>query len=348
MVLNNTIRVHLICWIVYITYEILLIGTLNGYYSHFLTYFLFYLMEIGLFYFHALFLMPRLLGPQKIKILFNFSLLVIVLVIYLGGLIGVSYFLDYIGLRNSPLTVNRTFILTLVWRAILFLMYASGYFFLNRFIQQTKKQSERSLELARMKTKMLQLESDYLRSQISPHLLFNTLNFIKFAAKHKPHQSEEAIMLLTETLDFSLSKSKDGLIYLHEELRQVNNIIRINQLRFNEKLHITYHLDPISESIKVLPISILSIVENLFKHGDLLKKDHPATIIIIKAPHNLVIKTENLITNNSNSNLQGKGSGLSNLHERLYEIYGEKGFSLKHGKDGILFKLELIIPIVSV
>ena len=341
---DKTYRIHLLCWTIYIAYEILLTGILNGRFSHPLTYIFFYSIEIGLFYVHALIIMPRLFRAHGSRYILEAVLLASLLCSYTILLVLSSNFLELVGVRKRPLTLDGAFFLYLCWRAVLFLMYATGFFFVRRYIQQTAEQARRSLDLERMRTKMAQLESDYLRSQISPHLLFNTLNFIKFAAKHRPEQSEEAILLLTQTLDFSLSKSQHGLIPLREELNQVENIIRINQLRYDGKVTVELLKELEVNGKLVPPISILTIVENIYKHGDLLKEKYPARLSITEQQDSLTIKTENLIASYPDSQDRGRGSGLTNLKERMESFYGERNFFLEYGKHGRYFRLELTIP----
>jgi len=343
----KTYKIHFICWPIYIGYEVLLTGTLNGRFSHYLTYILFYSIEIGLFYAHAFLVMP-LLNKLSRKSLFNWiAALIGVLAIYTLMLILSSFLLDVLGVRKTPLILSKTFFLYLSWRAVLFLMFGTGYYFIRRYVRQKSEQTTRLLELERMKTKMAQLESDYLRAQISPHLLFNTLNFIKFAAKHHPDQSDEAIMLLTETLDFSLSNSQHGLILLKDEIKQVENIIRINRLRFNGRIYLDFKKELDFNGKMVPPISILSLIENLFKHGDLSKSSFPALFYVSENKAAICIKTENLIRTVSISDERRKCSGLNNLKERMDSFYGEDNYVFKYGNHGDIFKLELTFPIIS-
>lgn len=341
---KHHIKIHFICWTVYIVYEVLMTGTISGRFSHFFTYFFFYVLEISLFYTHALFIMPTSFerSPDtrwRLPILFTS-----ILVIYFFLVILMSYFLDFIQVRRSTMVLNSSFFLAISWRAFLFLIYATGYFFLTRYITKTKEQAQRAIEMEQLRTKLAQLEGDYLRAQIRPHLLFNTLNFVKYAAKHSPAQSDEAILLLSDILSFSIRESHDGMIPIAEELKQVENMIRLNQLRFSNKLQIDYTVQLGSEGIRILPIILLTLVENVFKHGDLTQPDYPAHIQIHTKGETLHVITENLPNNSILPQLRPPGAGLKNIEMRLQEEYGDDGFHFQYGKEGRYYKASLQMP----
>lgn len=341
---RHHIKVHLICWAIYIMYEILVAGMLSKSFHHFFAYFFFYLLNISLFYTHAVFVMPRSFAKPPISLWRLPLLLILEFSLYIGLVILISLFLDFLEIRHFPLVLNSLFFVSNIWRAVLFILYSTGYFFLIRYITRTKEQMQKAIEVEQLKVKLTHLERDYLRAQITPHLLFNTLNFVKYAAKHRPEQSDEAIIRLSEILDFSISKSADGMIPITQEIKQIENIIRLNQLRFNDKLQINYEVQLDKENIRILPIILLTLVENVFKHGDLTDANYP-TIIRISAKDNLVsVVTENLPNNGELNRLRSGGTGLKNIEMRLKEQYGDEGFHFQHGKEGRYYKVLLRMP----
>lgn len=341
---RNSIKIHLICWAIYIAYEVLIEGVIIEKYYHPLTYTLFYMLNIGLFYIHSWIIMPLSVRNMPKNIWQLPFLIMIEFALYIGIAMGIVHITYSLGARPSPLVLDRVFFASMIWRALLFMLYGTGYFFLTRYITKTKEQAQQAIEVEKLKTKLAQVEGDYLRAQVNPHLLFNTLNFVKYAAKHNPAQSEEAILLLSDILSFSISKSPDGLIALSDELKQIDNIIRLNQLRFNNSLQIDYSMELRKANIRILPIVLLTLVENVFKHGDLIETAHPAIIRIGEEDNMLTVTTQNLPNNNGLSRLDPARTGLKNIIARLEEEYGKDGFQVQHGKEGRYYNVCIKMP----
>lgn len=341
----NQAKIHLICWVAYIAYEIIVAGMLSKTFHHFYIYLFYYLLNVSLFYIHAFLVMPYSFANYPTSLLRLPVLLLIQLTIYVSFYILISHLLDQLHARKVPMVINSTFFASSIWRAILFLLYATGYFFLMRYITKTKEQAQHLLDIERMKTTMAQLERDYLRAQIKPHLLFNTLNFVKYAAKHQPEKSDEAIIRLAEILDFSISRSTDGMIPISMELKQIKNIIGLNQLRFEGKLNIDLEVQLGSDQIRILPLILLTLVENIFKHGNLSDNDHPAHICITDKDNHLMMTTRNLSSNNSLP--ESTHTGLDNINRRLQQQYGDN-FIFLYGKEGRFYNTELHMPYVDI
>jgi two-component system LytT family sensor kinase len=124
------------------------------------------------------------------------------------------------------------------------------------------------------------------------------------------------------------------------ELEQVENIIGLNQLRYNHKLHINYIKSLKNDKATIIPIVILTLVENIFKHGMLLEEEFPAKIYIESDEDHLLVETSNLP--NPNSHVLSNNKGLANIRSRMHQHYGSN-HSFTHKLDNNLFKVELRI-----
>src|SRR5690606_23048512 len=160
-------------------------------------------------------------------------------------------------------------------------------------------------------------------AQINPHLLFNTLSFIKYSAKHSPEEAEEAMVLLKDILDFATQGGNDGKVNIENEVKQVENLIRLNQLRFGNNLHIDFTKNIQMTNHSVMPIVLLTIVENVFKHGNLHDKNFPAQIYVESTVDHVIYRTNNLIGNGSL--IASTKTGLDNISARL-----KKSLPTKH------------------
>jgi len=175
----------------------------------------------------------------------------------------------------------------------------------------------------------LQLEVDksqanfkFLKSQINPHFLHNTLNFLY--AKSLPYSSElsEGILTLSDIMRYALNESTgaDDKAPLKDEIEHVRNVIKINQLRFSNNLHVNFDVQGVVNGAGIIPFVLITIVENAFKHGDLQKANQP---IVIK----LTIENNRLFFYCRNKKKSGPkeistGLGLDNIRNRLNFAYG--------------------------
>src|SRR5690606_5406294 len=129
-----------------------------------------------------------------------------------------------------------------------YFLYSTGYYFLTKYMREQEaarkaeiKHLDQIIANKELETNLLRIEQDYLRAQINPHLLYNTLSFVNYAARHNPDDAEEAVALLADIMRYALEPSKDslGLINLGDEINQAANLIALNQLRFSNKLKLS-------------------------------------------------------------------------------------------------------------
>ncbi|WP_160292116.1 sensor histidine kinase [Pedobacter lusitanus] len=306
----------------------------------FLFYFLFYILNISTFYFQALILLKR--GTTNTKADFwripLFIILEITVYYILSLVIGFSLTELTIAEASEALFKMRPIASTL-WRGIYFILYGSAYYLLFSYNDKKRRELIQTIENEQLKNDLLQAEQDFLRAQINPHLLFNTLSFIKYAAKKKPEEANEAIMRLSGIMGFALENNSQTIL-VSRELEQVENIIKLNQLRFNHTLNINYITRLTNNQVTIIPIILLTLVENIFKHGNLLEKEHPAEIFVESTDEYLTIRTSNLP--NYDMNVESSKTGLANISTRLEQFY-KNNYKFSYTMEDNLFKTELVL-----
>lgn len=203
---------------------------------------------------------------------------------------------------------------------------------------------QEAIEIERLNFELTKAQMDFLRSQINPHLLFNTLNFVKYAAKKHPDQADEAITRLSEIMTFAMEKSsgKDGFVELEQELKQIENIIRLNQLRFGNRLYVSYRIELERKHILILPIVLLTLVENLFKHGDLTNKEYPGEIMVKSHIDGLEFSTSNIPKSGVLDDHRAGSTGLLNVISRLELTYAER-YRFTYGQQGAYYRTRLLV-----
>lgn len=339
------LRVHLICWSVYIGYEVLTTGMIRGYYSHFFFYVVFYPLNILLFYIHGKWVMNRAFSTG-VSWIWKLPLLVILeFAAYAAISVMLNLWLYQLGATLSEPQFDLRFFISVLWRAALFVMFATGYYFLISDLNKKVLAMERALEIERLGANLVRAEMDVLRSQINPHLLFNTLNFVKYAAKRDPELADEAIQRLSELMRFALEERNGGLVELSAELAQVENMIRLNQLRFADRIFLKYVKNVEERRIGILPVLLLTLLENVFKHGELRDPGFAAEIRVCCSDARLEFSSVNLMraTGFRNSE-QRQGAGLKNIRSRLEMAYPGR-FRFEYGLEDKIFSTYLSLDI---
>ena len=163
---------------------------------------------------------------------------------------------------------------------------------------------------------------NFLKAQINPHFLHNTLNFLY--AKSLPYSPElsEGILTLSDIMRYALSEgnARDGKAPLKDEIEHVWNVIKINQLRFSNKLNVEFIVTGLVDGVTIIPFVLITIVENAFKHGDLKTEAHPIEIKLEVYNNSLKFRCRNKKKNGPKE--LSTGVGLDNIRKRLDLAYG--------------------------
>jgi len=306
-----------------------------------------YFFNILLFYVHALIVLTAAFENPKHKfwkipvlILLELSMFVLILLIIDSLLIRYTDFIEF--------TLNIQFYYRIAYRGSFFIGIGTGYYYLLTFLKQKEitEESERkhlSSIIAHQETQneLNITVNAYLKAQINPHFLFNTLNFIYNNARKTAPAAAEAIMTLSDMMRYAIKAQDAGeFIYLLSEAEQVDNLIRLHQLRQNDQLYIKFDYSECGGETKFIPLILMTLVENIFKHGNLSKESKPAEIMIRSDDNVLKIHTANLVNENQNST--SDGIGLENISKRLNITYGER-VKFDYFIEDNLFKVRILL-----
>ncbi|MEI9957995.1 MAG: histidine kinase [Ferruginibacter sp.] len=147
--------------------------------------------------------------------------------------------------------------------------------YLNNLRDEKKQRKILEAQKMQLEVDKSQANFKFLKSQINPHFLHNTLNFLY--AKSLPYSPElsEGILTLSDIMRYALNESNgsDDKAPLKDEIEHVRNVIKINQLRFSNNLHVNFEVQGILNDVEIVPFVLITIVENAFKHGDLQKPE---------------------------------------------------------------------------
>ena len=186
-----------------------------------------------------------------------------------------------------------------------------------------------------------------LQSQINPHFLFNVLNTMTSLIRTNPEKAREVTIDLSNYLRYNLDNNVKS-VELIKELNQVNTYIKIEKVRFGDKLNIIYDVDESLYNFQIPSLIIQPLVENSIKHGILKKRDNGCVKIIIKKIGKDIeitieddgVGIEQSIIDNLDKQIK-ENIGLKNVHQRLKLLYGE-GLNIKKLEQGTRIKFKIL------
>lgn len=199
-----------------------------------------------------------------------------------------------------------------------------------------KEQQQHEFEIENQKTQLA-----LLKSQLNPHFLFNALNNIYALVYEKSEASLGALEKLSRLLRYSLYE-KSELVSLEKEWRFIENYIELEQLRLPFQPAILLEVPTNLPAIKIPPFSLITFVENAFKHGELQNITHPLRIKMKLEKDEFIFNIENSINHNKKD--PTGGIGLTNLQRRLAIFYQNEHELTIHKKDN-LFSVTFKIPL---
>jgi hypothetical protein len=175
----------------------------------------------------------------------------------------------------------------------------------------------------------LNLELSFLKSQINPHFLFNTLNAIYTKTVDVDEQAADLVLKLSDLMRYSLYESSKENVVLSKEISYIENYLDLERARFSDKVTIDYQLTGNPEEYLIAPLLLVSFVENAFKHGTAKSKYASYVNISIVLDQNILyFKIKNNIPQHTRQSRAREekvgGFGLSNTSKRLQLLYPDK------------------------
>jgi len=169
--------------------------------------------------------------------------------------------------------------------------------------------------------KEVEAELAWLKNQINPHFLFNTLNNISSLAQIDADETQEAIMQLSDLLRYAMYETNKPKVRLDGEVEFMRNYIELMKLRCNEMTKVDAQFTIHNAQSEIAPLLFISLVENAFKHG--MNSNEPASINIRleQQDDTLVFVCDNTNNPKPTKDRSGSGIGLENTRRRLDLLY---------------------------
>jgi len=200
-------------------------------------------------------------------------------------------------------------------------------------IRRDREQKEKRAE-------RLSSELKFLRSQVSPHFLFNMMTNMVSLARQKSDLLEPSLIKLSDLLRYMLYESDDEKFSTRKEIESLKSYIELQQLRFGDGVDIQFEIKNGNPDCSIEPMLLFPFVENVFKHGIGLVKDPFIKIYLEVTQQHLFFSVSNNYNKQNLSKDKNSGIGLSNVKNRLDLLYRGK-YKLDLKDDGSIFKAEL-------
>ena len=330
---------HLLFWVViFVVYWLISAGYQDRYVQE--------------FYMNLIILPARIIGTYLMIYLIlpqatrkkNFILFGILLLIHFVGygfLIYVSYYVtnpipEIYDFRAHPLFNFPKILIKAVSDYALPLLASAIVIFKEWYLDE--------LENKKLAEEKVAAELSFLKSQVHPHFLFNTLNNLYALTLIKSDKTPDIVLKLSDLLDYMIYNSNEEFVSLAKELEILEGYIELEKMRYNERLNLQFTVKGEVDGHRIAPLILLPFIENSFKHGASKDRTNPLIRIeLVIDPGFLTLKVINTIpSDKTEDDSVARGIGLKNVKRRLELIYpGEHDLKIIPGEKQFEVRLKI-------
>jgi len=328
---------HVIFWIAWIGMNTVFLGSYENTYLRQFYIELYELPEKALVvYLNLYWLIPAFLMKRKY---FTYGITLSIMVVGMA-LIMRAIYVVWLAPKYFPDTVNLPFFHT--YRLLKYIFYningvviiTTGFRLFNYWYNQQQMNNELMQE-------KLRTELTYLKGQLHPHFLFNTLNNIYSLCLDKSDMAPGVVLKLSELLSYMLYDTRKDSLCLSKEIEHVKSYLELEKIRYGDRINISFNVSGPVGSKEIAPLVMLPFVENAFKHS--FSKDLYniwITIDVKLKNDTFIMKVKNSMPQKNGTGQPANGIGLQNIRRRLELLYPEK-HSLEITADIDFFEVDL-------
>ncbi|MCX6280762.1 MAG: sensor histidine kinase [Bacteroidetes bacterium] len=299
---------------------------------------LFNIFLITLFYVHAYWMLPRLFNKKFMLLYTGLIIVFFALFLFLSKL----FFTRPMKMPGKGMEAPPGFDLFRPDRIeSMFLFFVIMMISGAIWIIQEWKRAEKKAKL--VEAERMTMELSFLRSQINPHFLFNTLNSIYSLALVKSDATADAVMKLSDMMRYITQEAHADKVSLEMEVEYISHYVDLQKIRLGENVKVQLNLSGNFNEFRIAPLILMPFVENSFKYG--ISSHEPAPISIdIRIIHNLLtLKISNRIFPDRKQN-GAQGLGISNTRQRL-ELSYPSHHELTISDNGQIFIVNLMMQL---
>jgi len=286
---------------------------------------LFNVVLIAFFYLNMYVLVPRILTRKSWLYYTGVIVLCFLVVLALNRLI------DYAMIRDDFRPGRPVYFVIINFLLV---------FGLSTALRLTSDRIQFEREREQRENENLKSELSLLRSQISPHFMFNVLNSLASLARKKSDQLEPVIIQLSQLMRYMLYDAGEKRMTVSDEIEYLTNYIDLQKLRFGNDIAITFNTTIRRGDLAMEPMLLIPFVENAFKHGTGLVMDPVIEIDLVSDDNSLNFVVRNKFSHAPQAKDPSSGIGIQNVRRRLDLLY-KNLYTLNLTQEGAWFKVEL-------
>ena len=308
------------------------------------------LMSIGVFGLNLNFLVPNYILNKHYGIYFVYNAVVILVTCFLREVVfflidrapdqGANYFFN--SYMFSSVKGHFSY-----WTVFSFVVLVCLVCVICVFYRLISAQILRGFVVREQKRSRLQYELEFLKNQLSPHFLFNTLNNITALISIDSKRAEKSMTELSKLLRVTLYQTADDAIPLEEDVEILRMYGNLEKLRLDDSFDYRFDVEMEDPQTPVAPLIAMPLVENALKHSKNPKGKSFAHITIRQQGDELVLETENSnFPKVSKSPRKASGLGLSTFQKRLEILYAGR-YEYTASADGDVYRSRLKIQLAD-
>jgi two-component system LytT family sensor kinase len=273
---------------------------------------------VCIFYTNFLILVPRLVRAKKIILYIIALFLLFSLLAPIHKYVYATLLPQRFGWYSYVYIDKLSFWLsfqTLLFENYVYIFFSIAISYVGEYFETQKKQQELEKEQAIT-------ELAYLKSQINPHFLFNTLNDIYSLTYQTAEMAPEAVLKLSELLRYMLKESNDRFAPVEREITYLKNVVELYEIGQKGIAYINLEINGDYKDREIAPLILINFIENAFKHGIVNDPENPIKIKLSINENNFDFE----VFNRKNKDYKDKtgGIGLTNVQRRLALIYADR------------------------
>lgn len=312
---KKTIAIHVLCWLLLLSYfylgQLLENGSRLSYFGYSMSF-----VQIVEFYLCYLWVYPRFMRKGKLPQLAGGILVTMAAFIALRYLIEEVLYLKFLGIHNYA---SQTTALAYIQDN---LYYGSSFIIVAAAIWSSQNAFKAERIHGQLKEEAIKAELAFLKSQINPHFLYNTLNYLYSLAIPVSDKMASAVLRLSDLMRYTLTEQEDGKVSLEKEIEYLSSYIELFRMRFEPAFYVSFDVEAFNAQLRITSLLLISFVENAFKHGVTTDPGNPVRIVLKANSKMLFFEVENRISQQEKD--KSSGIGLYNVQRRLKLIYPGK------------------------
>ncbi|PWK27441.1 histidine kinase [Arcicella aurantiaca] len=286
------------------------------------------LVKTIVFYITLYCIIPLYLEKKQI------SKFILLMIFNIGGVAFVSVLMNnFLPVAEGDKSVDLTFIENYVANLIDILgvfPFVFVFWYVNRIVTQERIKIQIEQENHYLEQSIIETQLYNLKNQINPDFLFRKLNYFYHESLPYSPNLSKGISLLTDMMHYAIDDDDDNLkVSLQKEIKHIQNFVEINQLRFNGRLQVEFDIVGVEKRHEIMPLILITFVENALKYGELFDKNNPLKIRLKVEDNNLFFTTFNLTRRGPKED--SEGIGIDNTQKRLSLGYVDNySLDIKH------------------